>query len=70
VEGEYECRVRTNELLFARWAFSHISIDLATSSMTRGNQRETDRARAQAREAGKGKKSEKGGLTPQQRNER
>jgi len=38
--------------------------------MTRGNQREIDRARAQAR-AGKGAAAKKDdGLTPQQRNER
>ena len=40
------------------------------SSMTRGNQRETDRARAQAREAKKGKGGKADGMTPAQRNER
>ena len=39
--------------------------------MTRGNQRDTDRARAAARAAAQGKTSkEKDGLTPAQRRER
>ncbi|XP_019250558.1 PREDICTED: small EDRK-rich factor 2-like [Nicotiana attenuata] len=37
--------------------------------MTRGNQREKDRERAQAR-TGKGKKGKDDGLTPEQRRER
>ncbi|CAN4120791.1 unnamed protein product [Withania somnifera] len=37
--------------------------------MTRGNQREKDRERAQARN-GKGKKANNEGLTPEQRRER
>jgi hypothetical protein len=38
--------------------------------MTRGNQREIDRARAQARSAKNGDNSKKDGLTPAQRKER
>ncbi|XP_015574059.1 putative SERF-like protein [Ricinus communis] len=38
--------------------------------MTRGNQRERDRERAQARTGGKGSKGKDDGLTPEQRRER
>ncbi|KAK8541585.1 hypothetical protein V6N12_014214 [Hibiscus sabdariffa] len=38
--------------------------------MSRGNQRERDRERAQARAAHKGKNSKDDGLTPEQRRER
>ncbi|PIN14695.1 hypothetical protein CDL12_12667 [Handroanthus impetiginosus] len=38
--------------------------------MTRGNQRERDRERAQARSGGKGAKGKDDGLTPEQRRER
>ncbi|KAJ6290024.1 hypothetical protein OIU76_028496 [Salix suchowensis] len=38
--------------------------------MARGNQREKDRERAQARNGGKGSKNKDDGLTPEQRRER
>jgi hypothetical protein len=53
-----------------RSAEHHAFHTQCTSAMTRGNQRETDRARAQAREAKKAKGGKSDGLTPAQRNER
>ncbi|GAB4844085.1 hypothetical protein Ancab_014049 [Ancistrocladus abbreviatus] len=55
--------------LVSSWLFDSKYV-LCLIPIERGNQREKDRDRAQARSGNKGKKAKEDGLTPEQRRER